>query len=205
MFIIDDLDKIHSGPLYSLVITKGAGSISKLYPDITTEINERKFATRTRSSYAHIPEYYTLPLNTPYIDRGPGPYHPYARYSKNAHPKWATSDQTPELLLEPFGDPEVRSWSTMAEMVDMHTKKLSFTIIKDDDVIIIYQKLTAFIDSMRGIRFTREAKDYVDYLNKIMDFLDELRQLYLSICKKRHIQYVDNAFIQFIQKQAVAL
>ena len=197
-----DVLSINSGTLYAEVLSKGRSKITKLYPDPITEINERKFATRTKASYAHIPEYYTLPINTPYVDKGPGPFHPYARYSKHSTPKWATSDQTPELLLEPFGDMEIRSWSTMAEMVDMHYKHLPFTIIYDDDVISVYIFLFNFLESMRSVYFTEDARPYVDFLNRAVAFTKELKDLYLSICKKRHIRYRQNIFLEFLQPKA---
>ena len=202
---VESFKRLHSGELYAYVVAHGRGLTSKLYPNIVTEINERKFATETKISYAPIPEYYTLPINVPYIDKGPGPYHPYARYSKHSHPKWATQDQTPELLLEPFGDSYARSWSTMADMIDMHSKKSPFIIIHDEDVVTVYQKLQYFIDQSRKIYLPREAYEYAQYLNKIVDLLVELKSVYLSVCKKHHREYDADSCIRFIEKVAVTV
>lgn len=194
------LSSINSGTLYAKVMASGRSLIPNLYPDIRDEINHRTFATMVRPSYTKIPEYYTLPLNAPYIDHGPTD--PYARFAKQ--PAFLTSDQTPELLLEPFDDNLVRSWSTMSSMIDMHSKKLTFIIIKDEDVIDIYHKLYMFLDYARDLTIPPEAKEFLDYLNRMFDFVNELRDTYYIVCRKKKIKFIDG-IADFLFSKAVAL
>ena len=202
---IKNVSSIKSGVLYSTIVSKCQCHIPKLYPNLVEEINNRKFFTRTKSSYGKIPEYYTIPINRPYIDHGPGPSSPYLRYSKNSKPKWANSDQTPELLYEPFTDDLVSSWSTMSNMIDMHAKHLPFIIVRDMDVIIVYRKLRYFVDSCRGLNIPKEAVDYVKYLNNMVDLVKELEYNFNVVCKKYNIKFNHRSTLEMFAKGSIVV
>ncbi len=203
--LADEVLKINKGEIYSYISGHCVSIIPKLYHNLVEEINNRKFFTRTKASYGHIPEYYTIPINRPYIDHGPGPSSPYLRYSKNSKPKWANSDQTPELLLEPFTDELVTSWSTMSDMIDMHAKHLPFIIVRDDDVITVYRKLSYFVDSSRGMYIPETAIDYVNYLNNMIDLVRELEYNFKTVCKKKHITFRNRSVFELLSQGSIAL
>lgn len=203
--LADEITSIDKGKFYSYISGQCVHLVPKLYHNLIEEINKRKFYTRTKASYGNIPEYYTIPINRPFIDHGPGPSSPYLRYSKNSRPKWANSDQTPELLLEPFTDDLVVSWSTMANMIDMHAKHLPFVIVRDDDVITVYKKLSYFVDSSRGLNIPEEAIDYVKYLNNMVDLVRELEYNFKVVCKKKNITFRNRSIFELLSQGSVAL
>lgn len=185
------------GDLYSFVVTKCARFLPPFYKDLKFELEHRRFPTFTKQSYANIPEYYTKPLNAPHIDRGPTD--PYARFASK-DPS-LTGDITPELLLEPFDDLPARSSNTITEMIDMFSKKMYFEIIRDKDVITIYLKVDQFLKNARNIRYTNAQKDYVDYLNKMLEFKQELEPLYIRNCKRLNVHYNEHGLMDIIAKQ----
>lgn len=200
---VDILNR-NEGEYYSIVMARGAKYIRDFYFNPVEEINEKRFPTMTPMSYSHIPEYYTVPINREYVDTGPVIGNPYSRYSRNTRPKWANEDQTPELLLEPFQDDLCRSSSTMADMIDMHYKKYRFEIIHDDDVIYVYKKLSTYIQTARNMDIPKGADDFAEYLNKIIDFLSELKWLFDRACKRRGIYMAENGLMQFLVRESVA-
>ena len=177
----EDLKNHKKGELYSHVVATGQRFLVPFFRDILNEFSRKKYPTATHLSYTKIPEYYTIPINRPYIDHGPTD--PYARYS--TQPRYNTNDQTPEVLLEHFGDTVARSYSTVLDMVDMHASNISFYILNDDHVIEIYEKLDMFLTNFTNREFDKELKDFVDLLNKMLAFKNELYECYYRCCNRK--------------------
>ena len=175
-----NLENTKSGELFSFILENGKRFVTPFFKDIFYEFSKKKYPTGTKLSYTKIPEYYTIPMNAPYIDKGPTD--PFARFSKQ--PRFNTNDQTPEVLLEHFGDPMARSYSTIIEMVDMHSNNISFYIFNDKHVIEIYEKLDIFLAHFKNTKFTKEFSKFVDQLNKMLAFKNELYSCYFRCCNK---------------------
>lgn len=165
--------------LKSKVMSSGTRLLTKLYKDIGVELNERKFYIKSPISYAPIPSYFTTPMSDTYLDAPITVY--YGVKAKNKTK--STANVTPDLLMEPFMDNLSPTYHTIMELHDLHSKKLDYEIIHDEDVVTIYNKIGEYLEYMSSFNL-KQKYDILKLLNSLAKFHTDLTPMYERVCHR---------------------
>lgn len=198
--IVNYIDSCSEGDIKNYVRTYGVAYYIPYYKDIIEEINERKFLVSSKMSYSPISKYYTIPMGQPYIDQ-----HPIERHGvKSRQPILPNAKTTPELLLEPFTDDFSQTFHTIAEMVDMYTKKLDFYIINDEDVVAVYFKIKRFINEMSDRTIPKREQAMITMYNNFIGLQKNIQVVFDRVCNKNNWKYDENSMLRIFSTLDVA-
>lgn len=173
-----DVIRSAKSELKAKVATTGTSLITKLYRDIGTELNQRKFYVKSPVSYEPIPAYYTTPISDEYLDAPITVY--YGVKAKSTYKPGANT--TPAPLVEPFMANELATtYHTIMELHDLHSKKMNYEIIHDEDVVTIYGKLREYFDYMQSFNIEKKY-DIQKLLTSMYRFYNDLTPMYERAC-----------------------
>lgn len=165
--------------LRASVVATGTRLLTNLYKDIGTELNERKFYIKSPISYEPISPYFTTPMGETSVDAPIAVYYGIASRRKMSR----STNTTPDLLTEPFMDRLSPTYHTIMELHDLHSKRLDYEIIHDEDVVTIYNKIGEYLRHMSSYNLNQKY-DVLKLLSSLNKFHIDLTPMYNRVCHR---------------------